>query len=173
MLRGVYEEADVSPDDYTCPTNEQDCDRDCGSCTDCDVPRPLCEYHEEADVSREKDMHVFVMTKLKPELERWGKYAPRAFARELTIAVSRLILEQTGQLAVRLAVAETALASVLDLHDPTNERFCPQCGWDTEAVSAFGPCPTVTAIREQVGPATRPLCEYRCVANPCPRPCGS
>lgn len=49
-------------------------------------------------MTREKEMHVFVMTKLKPELERWGKFAPRAFARELTIAVSQLILEETERL---------------------------------------------------------------------------
>lgn len=46
------------------------------------------------------------------------------------------------------AQAAERLAKVADLHDPTNERFCPQCGWDTEPMGLPHPdlCPTIRAL---------------------------
>lgn len=45
-------------------------------------------------------------------------------------------------------VAAERIARVLDMHAPTNERFCPMCGCDTEPIGYAHPhsCPTYAAL---------------------------
>jgi hypothetical protein len=98
------------------------------------------------------DVRVGLWAAVECELCRGDEFATEVLRlREELAAVAAELTNLTNHYnnsRDELADTKAALARVWALHDPTNERFCPQCGWDTEPVGLPHPdlCPTLAAI---------------------------